>query len=184
VKRGLCRGFTLLETLLALSLFVLTLAGTTALQVRALQNSEDASRRARAAILTADYLQRAAMTPGVSLVMDEGLERDSGGSDRGCFALGDCTAEDFARTLLRDWRWRLHGSASIASGVTFSQPTLPDAQLCIAPTGDRVAAVLSWAALSDVIYASEPSPCTDATPHARPHPRRAVTLWAYRASAM
>lgn len=184
MKYAPCHGFTLLETLLALSLFVLTLAGTTTLQVQALQNSEDASRRARATILTADYLQRAAMTPGVSLVMDEGLEYDPGDSTLGCFAVGDCTAQEFARTLLRDWRWRLHGSASNPSDVTLSQPTLPDAQLCIAPTGGRVAAVLSWAALSDVIYPSESSPCVIATPHATPHARRTVTLWTYRGSAM
>ena len=164
-------GFTMLELLLALGLFLLLAAGATALQLTALRASEDAGRRSRATLLARDYLDRVAMTPRSATA--PAVKIPAEGSPRAhCRSGQACAPAQLARAVLGDWVVALRGG--VIDGAQL-RTLLPGARACpiAQPAGFSLA--LAWPELSK--RGPGPGGVSCDVPHA--HAASALLLWRY-----
>lgn len=118
-RRGRSRGFTLLETLVALVVFSVGLLGIVALQARSIQLSVDGEDRNRAAVMADEV---------ISLMWTSAV----GGGSSTCGGSTVCSI-NLTTTELTDWGTRV--SAALPSGT--GAVTGPDA-------GGIVTVQISW----------------------------------------
>lgn len=101
-------GVTLVETMVASVVVITGLLGTSVLQLRAMQSTDDAIQRSNAAYLALDIIERMrANRPALAAYVGT-VEAGAGASGIDCL-IGDCTPAELAAFDRDQWRRALHG---------------------------------------------------------------------------
>ena len=113
-------GFTLLEVMIAMVIFSISLLGLASLQGQSLQFSHSAYLSSQATFYAYDILDKMRANRVVAIAGSYNVALGSAGTDKGCYDnTGNCSATDMALHDIYDWKQILaglpNGNGSVAS---------------------------------------------------------------------
>ena len=114
-------GFTLLEVMVAMVIFSISLLGLASLQGQSLQFSHSAYLKSQATFYAYDILDKMRANRVVAIGGSYNVSLASVGSDKGCYSdAGNCSATDMAVHDIYDWKQILAGLPNGNGSVTSS----------------------------------------------------------------
>lgn len=114
-------GFTLLEVMVAMVIFSISLLGLASLQGQSLQFSHSAYLKSQATFYAYDILDKMRANRVVAIGGSYNVSLASNGADRGCYSdAGNCSATDMAIHDIHDWKQILAGLPNGNGSVTSS----------------------------------------------------------------
>ena len=123
-----CTGFTLLEVMIAMVIFSISLLGLASLQGQSLQFSHGAYLKSQATFYAYDVLDKMRANRTVALAGNYNASIASVGTDKGCYSdTGNCSVTDMALHDIYDWKQLLaslpDGNGFITSAVSLTKTT-------------------------------------------------------------
>ncbi|MCY1278508.1 type IV pilus modification protein PilV [compost metagenome] len=145
ITRTLCRGFTLIEVLVALLVLAIGLLGMVSLMVVSLQSNQGAYQRSQASLIAYDMADRLRLNRTLATSSNDYVFRGSTSipSDPGCKATG-CTAANIADIDLREWQENFQDINGVGLDGGNYTATLPGGSGTIERNARRYLITVSW----------------------------------------
>lgn len=139
-----CRGFTLMEVLIALVVISIGLFGIAGMQMQSLKTSHDSYLRTQATYLAYDMIDkmRANRAAAVAGAYDTSIGTAPSGNSN-CYS-GNCSANNLAEFERNLWKCELGGySGTVCSGLNIA-PSLTQGQGSVNVTSNQATVVIQW----------------------------------------